>query len=266
MSLQQHFTNDGGRQIDWSRTSDDYAQHRPDYPAEFYDRLAEWGIGLPGQRILDLGTGVGFLAHNFAVCGAQVTGIDIASGQLDVASRRASSAGLQIDYREASAEETGLPDASFDVVTASQCWLYFNKLRATAEVKRLLKPAGLLAICHLCWLPLQSTIARQAEALVLKFNSDWTGAGLTGEVPLKMPDYFAGQFEQVELIIFDVEMPFTHESWRGRWRACRGVGATLSPEQIDQFDREHAELLTRTVDNAFTVLHRIDCRILRACK
>jgi len=264
MSLQQHFTDDGGRDIDWSRTSADYAEHRPDYPAEFYDRLSERGIGQPGQQILDLGTGVGFLAHNFAERGAQVTGIDIAAGQLEVARGRAAAVNLDIQYSEASAEDTGLPDATFDAITASQCWLYFDKPRATAEAKRLIKPGGLLAISHLCWLPLASDIAKRAEDLVLQYNPDWTGAGLSNEVPQEASAYFAGQFEQVELIVFDAEILFTHESWRGRWRACRGVGASLPPEQIKQFDRDHAELLQRTVDQKFTVLHRIDCRILRA--
>ncbi|MCH8841303.1 MAG: hypothetical protein IH831_11660, partial [Planctomycetes bacterium] len=78
MSLQQHFTSDGGREIDWSRTSADYSEHRPDYPDAFYERLAERGVGLPGQRILDLGTGVGFLAQRFAQAGAIVAGIYIA--------------------------------------------------------------------------------------------------------------------------------------------------------------------------------------------
>lgn len=265
MSLQQHFTSDGDREIDWSRTSDDYAQHRPDYPAEFYDRLAQRGIGVPGQRILDLGTGVGFLAQNFATRRAHVTGVDIAAGQLEVARQRAAAAGLEIDYVEAPAERTGLPDASFDAVTASQCWLYFDKQRATTEVMRVLKLGGLLAVSHLCWLPLKSEVARQAEELVLKFNPDWTGAGLTGEVPTEMPEYFEGNFKQVDLIVFDAEIPFTHESWCGRWRACRGVGATLSPNQIEQFDREHAELLSREkIAPQFTVPHRIDCRVLRS--
>jgi SAM-dependent methyltransferase len=263
MSHQQHFTNDGGRNIDWSRTSDDYAQHRPDYPAEFYDQLAEQGIGLPDQRILDLGTGVGFLAQKFAKRGAQVTGVDPAPGQIEVARRRATDANLSIDYQVAAAEQTNLPKNTFDVVTASQCWLYFDKPRATAEARRVLKPHGLLAISHLCWLPLQSDIAKRSEDLVLQYNPDWTGAKLSNDVPHDPPEYFKDEFEQIELIVFDAEIPFTHESWRGRWRACRGVGATLSPAKIARFDREHAELLARTVDAEFTVLHRIDCRILQ---
>lgn len=261
--MQHLFANDGGREIDWSRTSEDYAEHRPDYSAEFYDQLTERGVGLPGQRLLDLGTGVGFLAHNFARRGALVTGIDTAEGQIEVARRRAAADGLKIDYRVARAENTGLEDDDFEAVTASQCWLYFDQQQATAEVERLLRRKGLLAICHFCWLPREDAIARRSEALVLQFNPDWSGANWSGEVSEKMPSCFAGHFEQVELLVFDASIPFTHESWRGRWRACRGVGAALPPERVAKFDQEHAQLLARTVEEQFAVLHRIDCRILR---
>lgn len=50
---------DGGRLIDWGRTSADYAEHRPGPPARLFDMLAALGIGTPGQRVLDLGTGTG---------------------------------------------------------------------------------------------------------------------------------------------------------------------------------------------------------------
>ena len=76
---------DPGCDIDWGRTARDYAAWRPDYPVEFYDRLAALGIGGPGQHILDLATGVGFLALNFALRGAIVTGIDIAPAQIQQA-------------------------------------------------------------------------------------------------------------------------------------------------------------------------------------
>ena len=262
MTLQPHFSDDGGhREIDWGRTSSDYAEHRPDYPAEFYDRLSKRGIGVPGQRILDLGTGVGFLAHNFARRGAEVTGIDIAAGQIEVAKQRAVADGLTIDYQVVSAEETGLSDGAFDCITASQCWLYFDKAKATAEMHRLLRPEGLLMHSHFCWLPREDEIAYRSEQLALKYNPDWTGADWSGEIPSSLPVALEGWFESVELMVFDAQIPFTHTSWRGRWRACRGIGASLTPAEIEQFDREHADLLDSTVEANFTVKHRIDCHI-----
>src|SRR4029077_2890154 len=74
---------DGGRAIDWSLTSADYAAHRPGPPQRLFDVLAAHGVGRPGQRVLDLGTGTGLVARELARRGATVSGIDIASGQIE---------------------------------------------------------------------------------------------------------------------------------------------------------------------------------------
>ena len=42
---------------------------------------------------------------------------------------------------------------------------------------------------------------------------------------------------------FDVNVPFTRESWHGRMRACRGVGASMSPENIRKWNTEHMNML-----------------------
>lgn len=253
---------DGNRVIDWGRTSQDYATWRPDYPREFYERLESLGVGLPKQRILDLGTGVGFLAPNFARCGAIVTGVDISAEQIETARQVARSNGLTIDLRVCRAEESGLPDASFDVLTASQCWLYFDRARMIPEVRRLLRPGGVLVLSHFCWLPRQDEIARRSEELVRRFNPDWSAADWSGEVP-EVPEWAVGEFEKTGGFVFDVSVPFTRESWRGRFRACRGVGASLTSDEVARFDSAHVELLERTVPQEFTVLHRIDCFVLR---
>jgi SAM-dependent methyltransferase len=252
---------DGGRRIDWGSTSRDYADWRPDYPRDFYERLAALGVGRPGQRILDLGTGVGFLARNCAARGAEVTGIDISAGQITEAHRQACAAGLGIVYLVRGAEETGFPNGSFDVVTASQCWLYFDRPRAIAEVKRLLRPTGVLVTSHFCWLPHQDPIAAASEALVLKHNPDWTASGWTGVIP-PIPSWAVDDFDLVGMFVFDVPIAFTRESWRGRMRACRGIGS-LTQEEVARFDAEHAQLLAESTPDSFTILHRIDAHILR---
>lgn len=105
-------------------------------------------------------------------------------------------------------------------------------------------------------------MARASEELVLRFNPDWSAADWPGEVP-EMPSWAHGRFEKVGGFVFDVDVPFTREQWRGRLRACRGVGASLSPEEVAAFDTAHAELLERIVPEEFTVLHRVDAFVLR---
>ena len=129
---------DDGRPIDWSRTSADYAEHRPGPPARLFDVLAALGIGRPGQRLLDLGTGTGLVAREFARRGAIASGTDIAAGQIEAARRSAADEGLAVDFVVAPAEACPFANASFDAVTASQCWMYFDIERTLAEVRRVL--------------------------------------------------------------------------------------------------------------------------------
>lgn len=55
---------DRGREFDFGRVSGSYARYRDIYPASPYDKLRAMGIGKPGQRILDLGSGTGVLPRH----------------------------------------------------------------------------------------------------------------------------------------------------------------------------------------------------------
>jgi SAM-dependent methyltransferase len=258
-------SQDSGRAIDWSKTSLDYGEYRPGPPESFYARLRALGVGMPSQRILDLGTGTGLLAREFAKNGAIASGTDIAQGQIEEAARLANEAGLDCDFHVASSEMQPFPDATFDCITAMQCWLYFDQEKTVAEVKRLLKPGGVLAISHFSWLPRHDQIARASEQLVLKFNPQWGGKDWDGVVPPVCYD-LDKRFPLVAMFWYDEAIPFTRESWRGRMRACRGTGATLPPDQLEQFDREHEAMLKSLAPNMFTILHRADAHIFTTAR
>jgi SAM-dependent methyltransferase len=253
---------DHGRRIDWGSTSYDYALFRPGPPQEFYDRLHALGIGLPGQRILDLGTGTGVLAREFARRGALACGIDVARRQIEEARRLSAPLRLDIDFRVAPVEEPPFADHSFDSATANQCFLYFNKARTIAALRRVLVPGGRLIISHYNWLPGLDAIAAASEALVLRHNPHWDAAGFDGIVP-PLPPWTPSDIRLDDFFWFDVDVPFDHETWRGRIRACRGIGASLKPREVAAFDREHARLLAQIAPATFTIRHRVDARILR---
>lgn len=244
------------------KTSRDYDRFRPGPPDSFYDRLLALGIGESRQSILDLGTGTGLLARQFARQGARVSGIDISDGQIAMARQAAAREGLQVDYAVASAELLPFSDRRFDVLTANQCWMYFDLEKAIPEVCRVLKPGGVLLVSHFSFMPGLDEIVRASEQLVLQHNPDWGGADWDGHLPAE-PRWSTRAFELTDFFFYDEEIPFTRESWRGRMRALRGIAASLTAEHVEDFDREHDRLLRSLGAESFPVWHRIHAQAFR---
>lgn len=253
-------TIDNDREFDWSRASSDYSVYRTGYPPALFDCLASLGIGLPRQKILDLGTGTGVLARAFAKRGAVVTGVDSSANQIAQARKLAEQESIHISFHVRRAEEIDFEESSFDVVTAGQAWIYFDSARVVPTVLRVLVHEGFLALTHVQWLPGKDEIARQTEALVLKYNPDWTGAGYKGNIS-PMLKSLKDDFDLKTFHVMNEAIGFTRESWRGRIRACRGIGATLSQDEIARFDDEHQQLLDTIAPKNFTVLHQIAVQI-----
>jgi len=257
---------DHGRAFDWSRASADYAKYRDIYPASFYARLREFGIGLPGQHVLDLGTGTGVLPRAMAPGGVKFTGVDISSEQIKMA--QALSQGMPIEYLVCPAEEIGFEPNTFNAVTACQCFWYFNRFALLPKLHQVLMPGGRFALLSMYWLPKESQIARQSERLVLKYNPEWTGGGLHRKNRFEQRTQtrmkWAKPLFEIERRLFYCEdLPFTRASWHGRMLACRGIGASsLGADQIAAFGRDHLRYL-KTLPEEFLIPHQIMMLILK---
>jgi cyclopropane fatty-acyl-phospholipid synthase-like methyltransferase len=249
-------TIDEGRAFDWGRTSTDYAVYRPGYPASFYTVLQAVGIGRPGQHILDLGTGTGVLARAFAQQGAQVIGIDIAEAQIVTAQQLAAQEHLDIRFMTCAAEDAEFPPQSFDIVSCGQSWLYFDTQRMIPLVKTWLKPAGKLVLTYLSWLPRKDPIAHASEQLVLQYNPHWSDADFPGSRTVQHV-WSRQDFRLVTYHAYEEGLPFTRESWRGRMRACRGIGAALPADEVARFEQEHDALLRQSAPETFPILHQV---------
>ena len=77
---------------------------------------------------------------------------------------------------------------------------------------------------------------------VVKYSPGWTGAGETRH-PIWIPDVVYEYFEMEEHEEYDLMVLFTKETWHGRMRACRGVGASLEADELAKWDKEHRRLL-----------------------
>lgn len=236
---------DGGKAFDWGRASNDYAKFRDIYPERFYDTLYSLGVGKAGQRVLDIGSGTGVLPRNMAHFGAVWTGCDISDDQIKQAISLTKAQGLDIDYRVCPADKLPFDNESFDAVTACQCYWYFDHKRTAAEFSRVLKAGGRLLICMMNWLPFEDEIAGKTEQLVLKYNPAWSGANDTFK-SLILPQEYTEYFTEKENVSYRLPVHFTRESWNGRIKACRAIGASdLTDEQRSQWESEHLAMLSQ---------------------
>ena len=252
-------------QVDFGKTAADYVRHRAGFPAVLFDELAMRGVAPAGCRVLDLGTGTGTLARGFAARGAHVVAIDPAEALLAEGRVLAEAEGLAIAFRCGRAEATGLADAAFDLVSAGQCWHWFDRTAAAAEVRRLLKPGGHLLICHFDWIPLDGNVVAATEALIEAHNPAWRFGGGSGLYPRWLRDVAEAGFTDIETFSRDLMVPYAHEAWRGRIRASAGVGGSLSSEAVTQFDDELKRLLARDFSGTpLVVPHRLWALLARA--
>lgn len=114
------------------------------------DRMVELaGIG-PGDRVLDVATGLGEPAATAARAvgpDGQVDGVDLSPGMLDFARRRADRLGLtNVAFREADANALGAPDTPYDAILCRWGLMFMSDLTATLRAFRgLVKPDGRIA-------------------------------------------------------------------------------------------------------------------------
>jgi SAM-dependent methyltransferase len=251
--------------VDFGKTAEDYAKHRAGFPDVLFERLAGFGIGRHGDRVLDLGTGTGTLGRGFALRGCDVTGLDPSVELLEQARALDQRAGVDTRYVVARAEDTGLPACTFDVVAAGQCWHWFDRARAANEARRVLTAQGRLVIAYFDWIPVLGNMVEATEKLIEHHNPQWKFGGGVGVHPQVLRDVAAAGFRAIETFSLDLDVPYSHEAWRGRIRASAGVGASLSPDRVAEFDRELETMLReRFAADPLQAFHRLFALVCRA--
>lgn len=189
-ALRAQFAAEGGVTAAFSPKVADYVAARPDYPAALFDALRERGLMFEGVRVADIGAGTGLLTRQLLDRGARVTAIEP-----NDAMRAACDAALQGRAAYASvagtAEATGLPAGSVDLVTAAQAFHWFEADAARREFLRILTPTGQVA---LIWNdrhkpdPLHDAM----DQVFATYGGAKLGAMLAHEDRADVPRFFAG--------------------------------------------------------------------------
>jgi len=123
----------------FAQTADLYERARPGYPPAAVAYLVE-RLGLrPGRTVLDLGAGTGKLARLLAESGAHLVAVEPLA-------EMGALVPPGIETLAGTAEKIPLPDAAVDAVTVAQAFHWFDEETAGAEIRRVLRPGGLLAV------------------------------------------------------------------------------------------------------------------------
>lgn len=122
--------------------ADAYERSRPDYPAAAVAQLVERLDLRPGRTVLDLGAGTGKLTRLLVPSGADVIAVE------PLAAMRAKLEAVAPTVRslDGTAEAIPVPDGSVDAVTCAQAFHWFDAPVAFAELHRILRPGGLVAL------------------------------------------------------------------------------------------------------------------------
>ena len=216
----------------FSKQSTDYAKFRPLYPAELYDYLA----GLVAERKLawDCGTGNGQAAVELASRFERVLATDPSQKQIQSAEPRAN-----IVYSVASAESSGLPSASagqgVDLVTVAQALHWFKHDEFSREVKRVVRPGGVLAV----WSYGLMEISPEVDFQVLHFYRDLLGPYWEPERRLVEEGYKSVRipFEELKTPAFFMKADWTFEHLIGYLRTWSALQTCIVKTGEDPLEK-----------------------------
>ena len=219
----------------FSARSADYAAYRPTYPLSVVEYLA--GVCAEPDVAVDVGCGTGQLSVLLAERFRRVIATDASARQIEQAEPHE-----RVEYRVAPAENTGLPDASVDLVAAAQAAHWFDLPAFYAEVRRIGKPGAVLALITYGVVEADSDIG----PVIGHFYRDVVGP------------YWPPERRHVENGYRDFDFPFREfaapplaieVSWRAAdligyadtWSAVRGAEKALGRQAIERFQRDLLE-------------------------
>ena len=211
----------------------EYAAHRPSYPRALIVWLAEQA---PARRLAwDAGTGSGQAAVPLAEEFAHVVATDASERQIAHARTHP-----RVEYRHGRESESGLSEASCDMVTAAQAAHWFDLPAFYREADRVLRPGGVLAI----WGYALIQISAEIDPIVTWFEHKRLGRHWPPGRELATGQYrtLAFPYARIEAPAFVMERHWTREQFTSHLRTWSAVERCQAAEGTDPIPEVEARL------------------------
>lgn len=218
----------------FSKQAREYGKFRPQYPRELFAFVA---ANSPNDQLaLDCATGTGQAAILLAERFRKVIAIDASAAQILNALPNE-----RVEYQVEPAEETSLPKQSCDAITVAQALHWFDLDRFYAEVRRLLRPRGILAV----WTYKELQATPEVEAIVRHYHDEVVGPYWPAERKLVGQVYqqLSFPFEEIDCPPFRAEMHWSLADMLGylwTWSATQRFIAASGKDPRDAIARELA--------------------------
>ncbi|MBF2014475.1 MAG: methyltransferase domain-containing protein [Rivularia sp. T60_A2020_040] len=118
-----------------------YVKYRPSYPTVVIDKILENLTSLTQLVAADIGAGTGISSRLLAARGVKVIAVEPNAEMRNAAENHSN-----VEWKDGTAENTNLPDASVDLITCFQAFHWFTPEPTLSEFRRILKPQGRLAV------------------------------------------------------------------------------------------------------------------------
>lgn len=193
---------------------ENYVKYRPGYPREAVEYLRS-SAGLDaGWAVADIGSGTGIFSRLLLERGCKVYGVE-PNDEMRAAGEKELAAFANFRSVAGTAENTGLPDRSVDLVTAAQAFHWFEPPAAKREFRRILKTEDGI-VCFL-WNDRKTDTTpflREYEAFLHEYGTDYARVNHKNISDNEaVADFFDRDFHKAEF--FNCQ-DFDHEGLRGR--------------------------------------------------
>lgn len=205
-----------------SRFSDrveNYVKYRPHYPTQILDFLRTTIHFSPSKTVADIGSGTGISTKLFLDNGNKVYGIE-PNKEMRLRGEEVLKEHKQFISVDGTAEHTGLPAQSVDLIVAGQAFHWFNAEEAKVEFKRIAKPS---AHAIIIWNErlINSPFEIAYENLLLEWGTDYATIDHRNVSEQQLQAFYAPELFQIAF--FPNQQTFDFEGLKGRLLSCSYV-------------------------------------------